>query len=178
MDSINKNQSETNHADLSSTSAAHKIKELATSAQTCFFCTMSETVGEFPTRPMSVREVDGAGNIWFLSAADSHKNQQIAANHRVTLYFQGSTHSDFMQLHGEVDITTDKATIQRLWNPIIKTWFTQGIDDPRITVLRFKPRTGYYWDNKHGDAVAGVKMMIGAVLGKTLDDLIEGNLRL
>jgi hypothetical protein len=34
----------------------------------------------------------------------------------------------------------------------------------------------YYWDNKHGSAVAGVKMLVGAVVGKTLDDSIEGKL--
>jgi len=32
------------------------------------------------------------------------------------------------------------------------------------------------WDNKHGNTVAGVKMLIGAALGKTLDDSIEGKL--
>jgi len=36
------------------------------------------------------------------------------------------------------------------------------------------PTEGYYWDNKHGSAVAGVKMLIGAAIGKTLDDSIEG----
>ena len=58
----------------------------------------------------------------------------------------------------------------------LKTWFTEGIDDPRITVIRFAPEGGYYWDNKHGNAVAGIKMLIGAAIGKTLDDSIEGRL--
>ena len=48
--------------------------------------------------------------------------------------------------------------------------------DPRITVIRVTPTDGYYWDTKHGNAVAGVKMLIGAAIGKTLDDSIEGEL--
>ena len=67
--------------------------------------------------------------------------------------------------------------IKELWEPILKTWFTEGIDDPRITAIRVTPTDGYYWDTKHGNAVAGVKMMIGAMIGKTLDDSIEGTLR-
>ena len=59
---------------------------------------------------------------------------------------------------------------------MLKTWFTEGIDDPRITVIRFEPSGGYYWDNKHGDTVAGIKMLVGAAIGKTLDDSIEGRL--
>lgn len=40
-----------------------------------------------------------------------------------------------------------------------------------------KPTVGQYWDNKHGDAVAGVKMLIGAALGKPLTDGELGELR-
>ena len=60
----------------------------------------------------------------------------------------------------------------------MKTWFTEGVDDPRITAIKFTPKSGYYWDTKHGTAVAGVKMLVGAAIGKTLDDSIEGELRI
>ena len=80
-------------------------------------------------------------------------------------------------LHGRARATQAKATIKRLWKPIMKTWFTQGEDDPRITAIAVEPVSGYYWDNKHGDMVAGVKMAVGAAIGKTLDDSIEGELR-
>jgi general stress protein 26 len=64
-----------------------------------------------------------------------------------------------------------------LWYPILKTWFTEGKDDPRISVITVDPQEGYYWDNKHGNAIAGIKIMIGAAIGKTLDDSIEGRLK-
>jgi general stress protein 26 len=67
--------------------------------------------------------------------------------------------------------------IKELWEPILKTWFTDGVDDPRITVIHVKTNEGYYWDNKHGNAVALMKMAAGAVLGKTMDDSIEGRLK-
>ena len=70
------------------------------------------------------------------------------------------------------------AGIKALWKPILKTWFTDGEDDPRITVIGVAPSGGYYWDNKHGNAVAGIKMMIGAAIGKTLDESVEGTLAL
>ena len=137
-------------------------------------CTGIATGDSEGARPMSVREVDAAGNLWFLSATDSHKNAEIARDPRVTLYFQGSAHSDFLVLHGTASISTDRAKIRELWEPIIKTWFTGGVDDPRISVIRVVPDGGYYWDTKHGNMVAGVKMMLGAAIGKTLDDSIEG----
>lgn len=125
---------------------------------------------------MSVQQVDDEGNLWFLSANDSHKNAELERDSSVQLFFQGSAHSDFLMLSGAASVSRDKAKIKELWEPIIKTWFTEGVDDPRITVIEVAPREGYYWDTKHGNAVAGVKMMIGAAIGKTLDDSIEGKL--
>ena len=175
MDSINRNQPEQNHQDLRAREAVAKIKELVEKAETCFFCT-SASSGSGGARPMSVQQVDDAGSLWFLSADDSHKNREIARDPAVKLYFQGSAHSDFLMLHGRADISRDKAKIKELWEPIIKTWFTGGVDDPRITVIRVTPSEGYYWDTKHGNAVAGIKMLLGAMIGKTLDDSIEGKL--
>jgi general stress protein 26 len=125
---------------------------------------------------MSVQQVDDDGNLWFLSAADSHKNLELDADPTVDLYFKGSAHSDFLHLRGRAAVSRDKAKIKELWEPIHKTWFTDGVDDPRITVIQVTPLDGYYWDTKHGPAVAGVKMLIGAMTGKTLDDSIEGRL--
>jgi hypothetical protein len=38
MNSIDRNQPENNHQDLSGSDARQKIKELVEEAQTCFFC--------------------------------------------------------------------------------------------------------------------------------------------
>lgn len=176
MDSINKNQPEENHKDLRAQDAVAQIKEVVKKAETCFFCTAVATGGSSATRPMNVRQVDDEGNLWFLSADDSHKNKELALDPSVKLYFQGSPHSDFLQLDGYATISKDKAKIKELWEFVIKTWFTQGVDDPRITVIKVVPSQGYYWDTKHGNAVAGIKMLFGAAIGKTLDDSVEGTL--
>lgn len=127
---------------------------------------------------MNVLEVDDGGNLWFLSADDSYKNKELEVDPNLTLYFQGSTHSDFLQLEGRATVSRDKDKIEQLWNFILKTWFTEGKNDPRITVIKVEPTGGYYWDNKHGNAIAGIKMLIGASIGRTLDDSIEGSMKL
>ncbi|TDU80732.1 general stress protein 26 [Prosthecobacter fusiformis] len=176
MNSINNQQQETNHEDLIAQDAVEKIKEMVARAQTCFFCTCVTTQGSTQARPMAVQEVDDEGNLWFLSADDSHKNEQLAHDPAVTLFFQGSKHSDFLQLNGHATVFRDNAKIKELWEPVIRTWFTGGVDDPRITIIKVTPSDGYYWDTKHGNAVAGLKILIGSLLGKTMDDSIEGRL--
>lgn len=176
MDSINRNQPEENRRDLGGADAIKRVKDMTDDAESCFFVTAAATGETNGVRPMSVRKADDAGNLWFLSASDSHKNQELASNPALKLYFQIGAHSGFLELEGKAEVSQDRSKIKELWNPLLKTWFTEGEDDPRITVIRFVPQTGYYWDNKHGDVVAGVKVAVGAVLGKTLDDSIEGRL--
>lgn len=177
MDSINREQPETNRRDLSGAEAVERVRALVKKSETCFFCTSLGDPGPESARPMSVQEVDDNGTLWFLSASDSHKNRDIERSPAVQLFFQGSEHSGFMTLDGQARITRDQTRIDALWKPIYKTWFTEGRDDPRITAIAVTPSSGHYWDNKHGDAVAGVKMLLGAALGRTLDDSIEGSLR-
>lgn len=176
MDSINKQQQEDNYEDLQGAEAVKKIKEVAGKTNTCFFCTGIKTGKPVTVRPMAVQKMDDQGNFWFLSANDSHKNQDIQEDNNVQLLFQGSAHSDFLSIYGVATISTDKEMIKELWEPIIKTWFTGGVDDPRITVIKVETNEGYYWDNKHGNAIALVKMAAGAIMGKTLDDSIEGKI--
>src|SRR5688572_6036436 len=108
MNSINQNQPEHNRADLQGAAAIARIREMA-EGHSCFFCTNIRSVTSSGARPMSVLQVDEKGSLWFLSAKDSVKNQQLKNDSEVQLYFQGSTHSDFLELHGYATVSTDKA---------------------------------------------------------------------
>jgi general stress protein 26 len=176
MTSINQQQPEDNRADLRGDEALAKMRELVDQGATCFFCTAITSGQPVPTRPMSVQQVDDQGRLWFLSASDSHQNREIVHDPAVQLLFQGSSHSDFLTLYGRATVSTDRAKIKELWRPILKTWFTEGLDDPRITVLSVEPTAGYYWDTKHNRAVVLAKMIAGAITGKTFDDSIEGSI--
>src|SRR5690349_9882044 len=98
MNSIDQQQPEENRENLSGAEAVEKIKELAGKTQTCFFNTDLKSGRAAATRPMSVQQIDDEGNLWFLSAVDSHKNAEIKKDNRVQLLFMGSAHSDFLTL--------------------------------------------------------------------------------
>ncbi|WP_207535102.1 pyridoxamine 5'-phosphate oxidase family protein [Desertivirga arenae] len=176
MDSINQQQAEDNFKSLEGQEAVAKLKELVEKAETCFFCSDIKTGLPFSTRPMAAQKVDEEGNIWFLSSNDSNKNAEINADPFVQLLFQGRKHSAFLSVYGISEISEDRTKIDELWDPIMKTWFQGGKDDPRISILKVIPHQSYYWDTKHGEAVSFLKMAASVVSGKTMDDSIEGNL--
>src|SRR5215216_4116425 len=126
MDSINKNQKEDNFKNLIGEEALEKIKELVGKSGSCFFCTKIETGKPFATRPMAPEKIDEEGNFWFLSAADSHKNEELQEDAATQLLFKGSSYSDYLSLYGKVNISRDKNKIDELWDPTMKNWFTEG----------------------------------------------------
>jgi general stress protein 26 len=161
---------------LSHAPAVEKIRELAKSARICMFGTLPE---RFPlaVRPMAVREVDEAGNVWFLSQRSSEKNLDIARDPRVQLIFTNAGDSEYLSLEGTATISDDRALREKFWTPIAKTWIHGGVDDPELTVICVRVTDGYYWDTEHGKAVALAKIAVGAVTGKTMDDSVEGKVR-
>ena len=177
MNSIDQQQPENNRKDLTQEEGIKKIRELAEKASICFFCSEIRTGQPFITRPMTIQEVDEDGQLWFLSAKDSHLNASIKTDEHVQLLFQGSDYSDFLEVYGNASIINDRDKIEKYWKPMLKVWFTEGKDDPRISVLKVDPIDSYYWDTKHNQVIGLIKRTAGAILGKTLDDSIQGKIK-
>lgn len=163
------------HKDLTNEFAVDKIKDLAENIKTCMFCTYNEY--RLQSRPMSVQKIDDLGQLWFLSDRNSSQNAEISLNPQVEIFFS-EPNDKFLTLHGTATISYDRETIKELYDPIVKVWMPGGEDDPNLSVIKFIPTDGYYWNNKNGKMVAIAKMAAAFVTGKTMDNGIEGNLTL
>ncbi|WP_457418801.1 pyridoxamine 5'-phosphate oxidase family protein [Roseateles sp. P5_E7] len=163
--------------DLSGPAAAQKIADMVKAGNSCFFCTLGMSL-QLHARPMTVTEVEDGGVLWFFTEVDSLKNVELDRDPRVTLFFKEGDNSGHLKLDGSATLVTDPATIHRLWSPKMRAWFTEGENDPRIGLLRVDPISGEYWDNRHGAAIAGIKMLFGAIVGKRVDEGVHGSLAL
>jgi general stress protein 26 len=162
--------------DLVGTDAARKIADLVKAGNSCFLCTLGSG-SQLHARPMTVIEVDDVGRLWFFTEIDSLKTIELDRDPRATLFFKEGDHGGHLKLEGNVAQVTDKGTIHRLWSPKLRTWFTEGEDDPRICVLRVDPISGEYWDNRHGAALTGLKMLFGAITAQRVDEGVHGQLK-
>lgn len=126
---------------------------------------------------MSTRAVDENGTIWFFSRAGSNKNKEIGSDNRVQLFYSNHSNFEFMTLFGTVEILKDTARAKELWSSVAKTWFNEGYDDPELTLLKFQPEDGHYWDTKDGKIISLFKMVVGAITGKEMNISVEGDLK-
>jgi general stress protein 26 len=160
---------------LNNSEAIAKLKELAEGIGTCMFCT-ELAQAPFNTRPMAVREVDEAGDIWFISNAESNKNHEIKQDDKVQLIFAKNSSAHYLSVFGEADIFKDKEKMDEVWTPIAKAWFEEGKNDPDATLIRVRPSETYYWDTVDGKIFTLIQIVISAVTGKEMDGGVEGNL--
>jgi len=159
------------------TDAIKKLKELAEDIGICMFCTDLGRV-PFQTRPMETLKVDEDGDIWFLSAASSDKNDEIRHNSDVQLIYAKNPDAHFLSVSGKASVSRDKAKIEELWTKKAAAWFKEGKQDPNLTVVCVKPVEAYYWDTKNGKMIALLKNVISAVSGLKIDSSVEGKMRL
>ncbi|AYO58280.1 general stress protein [Chryseobacterium sp. 6424] len=164
---------------LNQTEAIKKLKELSENASVCMFCT-ELTQLPINTRPMSLRETDAEGNLWFISSADSNKNFEISEDNRVQLLFMNNSKSEYLSVFGKAYIYKDKALIEDKWTNFASAWFEEGKDDPKVTLIRVSPEKSYYWDTKAGKLVSLISFAAAAISGGTTDndDGVEGQLHI
>ena len=97
-------------------------------------------------RPMAIADVEDQGNVWFITSDDTAKIDEIAQDASVLVVCQEGWTSS-LTLSGRATLHRDRAKIREIWKPSYKVWFPDGVDDPKITLIRVEGERGEYWDN-------------------------------
>ena len=123
------------------------------------------------TRPMTAQlEHEERGPIWFFTSVDNGLVRQLDAPRRAVAAFAAKGHALFASIGGQLVVDTDRAVVERLWNPFVAAWY-EGKDDPRLALLRLDPDQGEVWLNEN-NLLAGVKMLMGIDPKKDYQDKV------
>lgn len=111
------------------------------------------------SRPMTACVEGERGPIWFFTGKPNALVEKLEPDSRAIAAFSSKGHDLFASIHGRLSTSTDRAVIDRLWNPFIAAWF-EGKDDPKLVLLRFDAEEAQVWLNE-SNLLAGVKMLLG-----------------
>lgn len=116
-------------------------------------------------RPMAHMSKRDEHAIYFFTSAGAEKDDQIEQFPIVTLAFVDQSKNDYVSLTGTATLSNDRAKIEELWSPMMKSWW-DGPQDPDIRLIRLVPEDAEAWDSPH-DIVSTIKMAAAAAgLGK------------
>ena len=109
------------------------------------------------TRPMTAQidvpdggDKEDGGQLYFFASKSESLVTAIGSGHRAVATFSGKGHKFFAHIHGSLVVSDDGAVIERLWNPIIASWYKDGKDDPDLALVRFDTDSANLWKAETG----------------------------
>ena len=117
------------------------------------------------TQPMTANFEDqdrDAGLLWIFTADDHDLTRAMGQSNRAIGSFASKGHDLFASLRGTIQIVNDRATIDRLWNPIVAEWY-EGKDDPKLALVRFDVENAKIWLS---DVEGFLKPALNKLLGR------------
>ena len=99
------------------------------------------------TQPMTAQFEDEdreAGVLWIFTAKNHDLTRAMGQSDRGMASFAAKGHGLFASLRGRLSIRNDRATIDRLWNPIVAEWY-DGKNDPKLALVRFDVGDAKIW---------------------------------
>lgn len=153
--------------ELSQPEAIQKLNALIKNIHIAMLTTADES-GRLHSRPMATQERDFDGTLWFLTAANTGKVTEIRNDSEVNLTYSDKTHI-WVSISGRAQVLHDAQKIEELWNPLYKSWFPQGKDDPEIRALRVKVEQAEYWEAPSNAVVRKFELLKAAAFGDVED---------
>ena len=103
--------------------------------------------GSLRSRPMSCNgEIEPDGTLWFFTYASSHKVTEVENEHQVNVSFSEPSKQRYVSLSGTARLVRDRQKLEQLWQPQLKAWFPNELEEPDIALLKVSIAKAEYWD--------------------------------
>ena len=124
-----------------------------------------EGVDDDQSRPMTAQvdvpddgDKSDGGQIYFFASKSDGVGQALTGPARALATFAAKGHGLFAHVHGSLVPSNDRTVIDRLWNPSIAAWYTDGKDDPDLQLLRFETEHATIWEADKGATLKAVAL--------------------
>jgi general stress protein 26 len=131
--------------------------------------TTVEQDGSMRSRPMWTLGDEFDGNLWFFTADDAPKVDELKRNPQVCISYAAPDKDLFLSVSGSAELVRDKAKAKEFWNPYAEAWFPEGLDDPNLGLLRVEVAQAEYWEDNKPKVIQFAQALLTAVTGKQPD---------
>jgi general stress protein 26 len=120
-----------------------RLKDLMADFDTAMLVTRTPD-GILRSRPLAIARSREDSALYFSTAIDSTKVNEISADPHVNLTMQDKRR--FISLSGIAHVEVDRELVRSLWLESWRIWFPQGWKDPSLAILVVEPTEATYWD--------------------------------
>ncbi|HTE33529.1 MAG TPA: pyridoxamine 5'-phosphate oxidase family protein [Chryseolinea sp.] len=138
--------------------AVKKFKELVKDVSVCMFTTMDDHNNLY-SRPMSTVNIDDEGNAWFFTNEFSETIQEVSKDNNVHLIYAHPAKNVYVTVKGSCTVILNRKKIDELWTPLLKAWFPNGKEDPKLCLVKVVTEEASYWNSNSGSMGVYFKML-------------------
>ncbi|RZA23780.1 MAG: general stress protein [Proteobacteria bacterium] len=121
------------------------LMELIDEIQTAMLTTIDRD-GTLRSRPMITQKSHGDGTLWFFSLDHFGKADELNRDPRVNVTYSMPDKKQFISISGLAELVHDETKKKELWDPELKAWFPEGVDDRHLALLKVYIQKAEYWD--------------------------------
>ncbi len=154
--------------EMTGTEALARVKELVEDIDLTMLTT-KDASGNLVSRPMSTRQMDDEGNLWFFTADDSKKAEEAEEGHDVGLSYCDAKGMRYVSVAGRGTVLHDEGKMRELYTPSLDIWFENGLETPGIALLRVTPVETEFWEPAKGKVALAAGMLKSLVTKDTPD---------
>ncbi|MCL2085674.1 pyridoxamine 5'-phosphate oxidase family protein [Candidatus Saccharibacteria bacterium] len=98
---------------------------------------------------LAPRKREGIREFWFSTNTSSERVAQYRKNPKACVYFyeKGRFNYQGVQFLGEMEVLTDAASKEMIWEFGDTMYYRKGVTDPDYCVLKFTAKRGRYYSN-------------------------------
>lgn len=149
--------------------ALARVAELVEDIDFAMLTTLDDA-GHLVSRPMSTRQMDDAGDIWFFTLEDTEKVEEAREHHDVGLAYSDPKGMRYVSVAGTAAIVHDRTKMEELYSPSLDVWFTDGLRTPGIALLRVTPVVTEFWEPAKGTLAMAAEAVKSLVTRDTPDE--------
>lgn len=128
--------------------AKQRVWEMIKGIKYALMTSYDERGGRLKARPMmAVNLKEFTGTLWFFTASDSEKTNQLRENCISMLSYAEPSRNDYVAISGQATVVRDQAKIDEYWNEFVHAWFPEGKEDPNLTLIKFEAEEAEFWDS-------------------------------
>ncbi|KYG64641.1 hypothetical protein AZI86_10520 [Bdellovibrio bacteriovorus] len=134
--------------------AIEDIKKLGEIIKDIKFAMVTSTnaEGSLQSCPLTTQDVEFDGDLWFIIGRSCELAKNIQSQPQINASF-ASPKGHYVSISGKAALVEDRAKLEELWSEAYKVWFSGGIDDPNIALLKIDVTDAEYWDSPSSTVV-------------------------
>jgi general stress protein 26/nucleotide-binding universal stress UspA family protein len=122
-----------------------RLEALISGIRIAMVTTMSDD-GRLRSRPIVAHAAGFDRELWFFTHAHTYKVGNAERDRPVNISYADPDKEHYVSISGKGRLVQDRRKIEELWDPFYEDWFSQGLADRDLALLRVSIEEVEYWD--------------------------------